>query len=50
LEPLTLTILIIKKTTRVREGIGTHAIARVATTTHTSQELSTQTQCSEFTT
>jgi hypothetical protein len=35
LEPLTLTILITIKTTRVREGIETHARARVAATTRT---------------
>jgi hypothetical protein len=35
LEPLTLTILITMKTTRVREGIVTHAKARVAATTRT---------------
>jgi hypothetical protein len=35
LEPLTLTILIIVKTTRVREGIETHARARVAAMTCT---------------
>jgi hypothetical protein len=50
LEPLTLTILITMKTTRVREGIETHAKSRIAATTHTSQETSTQTQRSEFTT
>jgi hypothetical protein len=38
------------KTTRVREGIETHARARVAATQRTqSQETSTQTQRSEFT-
>jgi hypothetical protein len=36
------------KTARVREGIETHASARVAAT-HTTQEPSTQTQRSEFT-
>jgi hypothetical protein len=35
LEPLTLTILITMKTTRVREGIETHARARVAAATRT---------------
>jgi hypothetical protein len=35
LEPLTLTILIAMKTTRVREGIETHARARVTAATHT---------------
>jgi hypothetical protein len=35
LEPLTLTILITMKTTRVREGIETHAKARVVATTRT---------------
>jgi hypothetical protein len=35
LEPLTLTVLIIMKTTRVRERIETYAKARVAATTHT---------------
>jgi hypothetical protein len=35
LEPLTLTILITMKTTRVREGIETHARARVTAVTHT---------------
>jgi hypothetical protein len=35
LEPLTLTIMIIMKTTRVREGIETHARARVTTATRT---------------
>ena len=35
LEPLTLTILITMKTTRVREGIETHARARVTATTRT---------------
>jgi hypothetical protein len=35
LEPLTLTILIIMKITRVREGIETHARARVTAMTHT---------------
>jgi hypothetical protein len=35
LEPLTLTILITMETTRVREGIETHAGARVVATTHT---------------
>jgi hypothetical protein len=50
LEPLTLTIMITMKTTRVKEGIETHARARVTTTTHTSQETSTQTQHNEFTT
>jgi hypothetical protein len=35
LEPHTLTILITMKTTRVREGIVTHAKARVAATTRT---------------
>jgi dihydropteroate synthase len=35
LEPLTLTILITMKTTRVREGIETHAKSRIAATTHT---------------
>jgi hypothetical protein len=35
LEPLTLTILIRMKTTRVREGIETHARARVTTVTRT---------------
>jgi hypothetical protein len=35
LEPLTLTILITMKTTRVREGIETHARARITTATHT---------------
>jgi hypothetical protein len=34
LEPLTLTILITMKNTRVREGIETHTRARVTTTTH----------------
>jgi hypothetical protein len=35
LEPLTLKILITVKTTRVREGIETHARARVAAMTRT---------------
>jgi hypothetical protein len=35
LEPLTLTVLITMKTTRVREGIETHARARVTTATPT---------------
>jgi hypothetical protein len=35
LEPLTLTILITVKATRVREGIETHARARIAAMTHT---------------
>jgi hypothetical protein len=35
LEPLTLTILITMKTTRVRDGIETHARGRVTTATHT---------------
>jgi hypothetical protein len=35
LEPLTLTILITMKTTRVREGIETHVRARVTAATHT---------------
>ena len=35
LEPLTLTILITMKTTRVREGIETHTRTRVAATTRT---------------
>jgi hypothetical protein len=35
LEPLTLTILITMKTIGVREGIETHARARVAATTRT---------------
>jgi hypothetical protein len=35
LDSLTLKILISMKTTRVREGIETHARARVAATTHT---------------
>jgi hypothetical protein len=35
LEPLTLTILITMETTRVREGIETHARARVKAATHT---------------
>jgi hypothetical protein len=35
LEPLTLTILITMKTTRVREGIETHARGRVTTATRT---------------
>jgi hypothetical protein len=35
LEPLTLTILITMKTTKVREGIETHARARVTATTCT---------------
>jgi hypothetical protein len=35
LEPLTLTILITMKTTRVREGIETHARARVIVVTRT---------------
>jgi hypothetical protein len=35
LEPLTLKILITKKTTRVREGKETHARARVTTATRT---------------
>jgi hypothetical protein len=35
LEPLTLTILITMKTTRVREGIETHARARVTAATRT---------------
>jgi hypothetical protein len=49
LESLTLTTLISMKTTRVRGG-ETHAKARVTATTHTSQEMSTQTQRNEFTT
>jgi hypothetical protein len=35
LEPLTLTILITMKTTRVSKGIETHARARVTAATHT---------------
>jgi hypothetical protein len=35
LEPLTLTISITMKTTRVREGIETHTRARVTATTRT---------------
>jgi hypothetical protein len=35
LEPLTLTILITMKTARVREGIETHARARVTAATRT---------------
>jgi hypothetical protein len=35
LEPLTLTVLITIKTTRVREGIKKHAKARIAATTCT---------------
>jgi hypothetical protein len=35
LEPLTLTILITIKTTRVREGLETHAKARVTAMTRT---------------
>jgi hypothetical protein len=35
LKPLTITILIAMKTTRLREGIETHARARVAATTRT---------------
>jgi hypothetical protein len=35
LEPLTLTILVIMKNTRVREGIETHARERVTTATRT---------------
>jgi hypothetical protein len=35
LDPLTLTILITMKTTRVREGIETHTRARVTAMTHT---------------
>jgi hypothetical protein len=50
LEPLTLTISITMKTTRVREGIEIDIRARVTAVTHTSQETSTQTQRIEFTT
>jgi hypothetical protein len=50
LEPLTLTILITVKTTRVREGNKHTQEARVVAITHTSQETSTQTQRSESTT
>jgi hypothetical protein len=46
LESLTLTRLI-TRTTRVREGIETHTRTRVAATTHTSQELSTQNSATE---
>jgi hypothetical protein len=46
LEPLTLTILITMKTTRVREGIETHARARVtkATCANTAQRVFTTQQ------
>jgi hypothetical protein len=49
LEPLTLTILITMKTTRAREGIETHARARVAATTHTQvKKRAYKTQHNEF--